>query len=73
MCDCIASVNALRAQIHDRDEILDEKRRLTREIDIALCGEEGAARQASLCDVVAVARQIGDQYRAQAEAGGKVG
>jgi len=34
------------------DEQGAEKRRLAREIDVALHGEDGAAKQASLCDLV---------------------
>jgi hypothetical protein len=42
---CLGEIEALR-------EVLADKRRLTRELDIALNGD-GAAKQASLCDVVA--------------------
>jgi len=35
------------------EEALEDGRRLTREIDVLLNGEEGAAKQASLCDLVA--------------------
>lgn len=34
-------------------EALEDFKRLTRELDVALNGEEGAAPQASLCDLVA--------------------
>ena len=33
-------------------EIMDNHRRLVRELDVALNGEDGAAQQASLCDIV---------------------
>ena len=32
--------------------------RLTRELDVLLSGEEGAARQASLCDIVSQVRML---------------
>lgn len=35
---------------------LEDKRRLVRELDVALNGEAGAAKQASLCDLVAQVR-----------------
>jgi hypothetical protein len=35
------------------EEVLADKRRMTREIDVILNGEEGAATQASLTDIVA--------------------
>lgn len=38
--------------------VLDSHRGLVRELDIALNGEAGAAKQASLCDIVA---QVKDQ------------
>lgn len=34
------------------EEVLADHRRLVRELDVALNGEEGAAKQASLCDIV---------------------
>jgi hypothetical protein len=37
----------------------DDHRRLVRELDVLLNGEEGAAKQASLCDVVAQVRREG--------------
>jgi hypothetical protein len=37
----------------DYEEVLADHRRLVRELDVALNGEEGAAKQASLCDIVA--------------------
>jgi hypothetical protein len=36
----------------DYEEVLADHRRLVREIDVILNGEEGAAKQASLCDLV---------------------
>ena len=40
------------------DETMVDHRRLVRELDVALNGEAGAAKQASLCDIVA---QVKDQ------------
>jgi hypothetical protein len=37
----------------------DDQKRLVRELDVLLNGEEGAAKQASLCDVVAQVRREG--------------
>jgi hypothetical protein len=39
------------------EEVLADHRRLVRELDVALNGQEGAAKQASLCDIV---RQVTD-------------
>ena len=39
-------------RIVDQEEVIADMRRLTRELDVALNGEEGAAPQASLCDIV---------------------
>ncbi len=40
------------------EEVLKDKRRLTRELDVALNGERGAAKQASLCDLIGDAQRI---------------
>jgi len=40
------------------EEELADKRRLTRELDVAMCGEEGAAKQASLCDLIGSAKAL---------------
>lgn len=37
---------------------LCEHRRLVRELDVALCGSEGASKQASLCDLVEPVRAM---------------
>lgn len=44
--------------IADYEEVLADKRRLTRLLDIALCGEENAAKQASLCDLIPIAKKL---------------
>ncbi|MGL4460247.1 MAG: hypothetical protein ACRCUB_17975 [Plesiomonas shigelloides] len=43
----------------DMDETLQDHQRLVRELDVLLNGEEGAAQQASLCDIVAQVRKHG--------------
>lgn len=52
--------------IADYEEVLADKRRLTRELDIALHGEEGAAKQASLCDLIEPAKRLRETVTAQA-------
>lgn len=49
---------ATRQVVNDYEEVLTDYRRLTRQIDVIINGEEGAAKQASLCDVVAQLRDI---------------
>jgi hypothetical protein len=44
--------------ISDLEEVLADTRRLTRELDIALVGEENAAEQASLCDLICSAEKL---------------
>jgi hypothetical protein len=39
-------------EIHGLRSAMADVRRLTRELDVALNGERGAAKQASLCDIV---------------------
>lgn len=48
-------VNNLKQQITDYEEVLEDKRKLTRELDVLLNGEN-SAKQASLCDIVAQVR-----------------
>lgn len=43
----------------DYEEVLADHRRLVRELDVALNGEEGAAKQASLCDIVRQVKREG--------------
>lgn len=54
----IAEVRRLRAMCDDYELALADKRRLARELDVAMHGEQGAAKQASLCDLVDSARQL---------------
>jgi hypothetical protein len=44
--------------IEDYEQVLADHRRLVRELDIAMHGEEGAAQQASLCDLIKPAREL---------------
>ena len=44
--------------IADYEEVLADKRRLVRELDVAMHGEDGAAKQASLCDLIEPAREL---------------
>lgn len=52
----------------DYEEVLADHRRLVRELDVLLNGEHGAAKQASLCDIVgqlrtrAPSREVFDRY-----------
>ncbi len=48
----------LNRKIADLNEALADKRRLTRELDVAMHGEEGAAKQASLCDLIEPAKKL---------------
>jgi uncharacterized protein YfkK (UPF0435 family) len=38
------------------EEVNEDKKRLVRELDVALNGENDAAKQASLCDIVAIVK-----------------
>lgn len=44
--------------IADYEQCFEDHRRLVRELDVALNGEDGAAKQASLCDIVAQVKDI---------------
>ena len=45
-------------------EAQEDKLRLTRELDVALHGEAGAAKQASLCDLVGPAKELAEALNA---------
>jgi len=53
------------ASTDDLMEVIEDYRRLTRELDLAINGVEGAAPQASLCDIVAQVRKEGFVRKAQ--------
>ncbi|WP_112308999.1 hypothetical protein [Pseudogemmobacter bohemicus] len=59
--DRVAEVEAER---DDYKEAYLDTKRLAREIDVALHGEEGAAQQASLCDLVHPAREMRERLAA---------
>lgn len=40
------------------EEVLSDLRRLVRELDVAMHGEDGAAKQASICDLISPAREM---------------
>ena len=48
----------LRAVVGDYEEVLDSHRENVRLIDVAMNGEAGAAKQASLCDLIEQARRM---------------
>ena len=56
--DFVLENDRLREQNADYEEVLADKRRLTRELDIAMHGEDGAAQQASLCDLIEPANRL---------------
>lgn len=71
--DLLAEVERLKGQVADLEEVLADKRRLTRELDVALSGEAGAAPQASLCDLIPIAmkmRELLDRSRCYLDADG---
>ena len=53
-----AHIAALTAENAYLKEVLDDKRRLAREIDVAMHGEDGAAKQPSLCDLIGPAQRL---------------
>ncbi len=50
-------VNA-RRQIGDFVQVLEDKKRIVRDIDVMISGEEGAAKQASLIDLIAPIQEL---------------
>ncbi len=53
-----AQLRTVQAELAAEREVLDDKRRLTRRLDVAMHGEEGAAQQASLCDLIGPAEDL---------------
>ena len=53
-----AELTELRQAKIDLQEVIDDSHRLTRELDVAMHGEVNAAKQASLCDLIAPAEQL---------------
>ena len=65
------TVSAIVSELEERDrtiaamdDVIDDTKRLARELDIAINGEEGAAKQASLCDLISPARKMRDENAA---------
>lgn len=52
MVDLAALLADSSGALAEMQEVMDDERRLTRALDIALSGEENAAKQASLCDLI---------------------
>ena len=59
-----ALTQAQAERIADYEDAMADKRRLAREIDVAMHGEEGAAKQASLCDLIEPARMMRERIAA---------
>ncbi len=57
-CEELVRRSEVEALIADYEQVLADHRRLVRELDVLLNGEEGAAKQASLCDIVAQVQHI---------------
>lgn len=51
-------IQRLRALVSDLEESHADTKRLTRELDVAMHGEDGAAEQASLCDLIEPAKNM---------------
>jgi hypothetical protein len=48
----------LADQVQDLTDVLGDMRKLVRQLDVAMSGEEGAAKQASLCDLIEQGREM---------------
>lgn len=55
---CSDEYEALEIEVQAYEECMEDHRRLVREIDIMINGTEGAARQASLCDLLETIRRL---------------
>jgi hypothetical protein len=53
----IKLMQVVEQKLADYETVLADHRRLVRELDVLLNGEAGAAKQASLCDIVAQVQQ----------------
>ena len=51
----------LRLQIKGYEEWAEDIKRLTRKLDVEMHGEENAAKQASLCDLIGSGKELRDQ------------
>lgn len=69
-----ANTAEIEQRVADYEEVMASHRRLVHELDVAINGEDGAAKQASLCDIVSqvksgVVEQLGyNAARAELEA-----
>lgn len=61
LCVHATSLPPLMTDVADYEAALADKRRLTRELDVAMHGEAGAAQQASLCDLIEPARRLREE------------
>jgi hypothetical protein len=61
----IYSRETVESILTDYEEVLADHRRLVRELDVLMHGEEGAAKQASLCDLVAMLPSWKEAHRKQ--------
>lgn len=61
-----AEIKRLNELVADHEEVHRDHRRLVRELDVLLNGEAGAAKQASLCDIVG---QIAHEKRLRDDVG----
>lgn len=52
------AIEELEQQVENHENCAADVRRLTRELDVALSGEDGAAKQASLCDLIHPAERL---------------
>ena len=53
--------DADKPTLADYEEVLTDHRRLVRELDVAMHGQEGAALQTSLCDLIGPARRLREE------------
>lgn len=56
--DLTAEIDNLTQQVADHEACAADVRRLTRELDVVLSGEDGAAKQANLCDLIHPAERL---------------
>lgn len=54
----------LTQEVQDLKEVIEDTQRLTRDLDVAMHGEEGAAKQASLCDLIVPAERMRAEVQA---------
>lgn len=56
--DAVSEIKRLRETIVDFESAYTDYKRLVREIDVIINGEDGAAKQASLCDLMGQIRTL---------------